>query len=110
MRGCFRTFLALALFVGAATIVTAQETTGTITGTVTDTTGGVLPGVTVNVRNVETGRASDFVSTEAGTYTAALLPPGTYEVAFTLQGFQPVVVRGIELHVNDRLRSTASWA
>jgi len=104
MRGSFRILTALALLAGAATIAMAQETTGTITGTVTDTTGAILPGVTVNVKNVQTGRASDFVSTETGTYTAPLLPPGTYEVTFTLQGFQPTVVRGIELHVNDRLR------
>ncbi len=104
MRGCLRMFVALALFVGAAAISSAQETTGTITGTVTDSTGAVLPGVTVAVRNVQTGRTWDFVSTETGTYTASLLPPGTYEVTFSLQGFQPTVIKAIELHVNDRLR------
>jgi hypothetical protein len=96
--------VALALLCGAAAIVDAQETTGTIAGTVTDTTGAVLPGVTVSVKNIGTGRTWDFVSTETGTYTAPLLPPGTYEVTFALQGFQNSVVKGIELHVNDRLK------
>ena len=104
MRGCLRIFVALALFIGAAAISSAQETTGTITGTVADSTGAVLPGVTIAVKNVQTGRTWDFVSTETGTYTASLLPPGTYEVTFSLQGFQPTVIKAIELHVNDRLR------
>jgi hypothetical protein len=96
--------MALALLVGAAAIVHAQETTGTITGSVTDTTGAVLPGVTVTVKNIESGRTWDYTSTETGTYTAPLLPPGTYEVTFALQGFQNSVVKGIQLHVNDRLK------
>jgi hypothetical protein len=40
---------------------------------------------------------------ETGRYTLTLLPPGTYEVTFTLSGFQSAVVKDIELHVNDRL-------
>lgn len=81
----------------------AQETTGTITGVATDTTGAVLPGVTVSVKHVQTGRTQEFVTTETGRYTAPLLQPGQYEVTFTLSGFQPRTVTGIEVHVNDRL-------
>jgi hypothetical protein len=97
--------LALFTFVllgGAARPTSAQETTGTIQGVVTDQTGAVLPGVAVVVRHVQTGRTNEFVSNEAGRYLAASLQPGTYEVTFSLSGFQPIVVRGIELHVNDR--------
>jgi hypothetical protein len=85
----------------------AQETTGTITGAVTDQTGAVLPGVTVSVRQVQTARVTEVVTNTSGIYTAALLQPGSYEVTFNLSGFQPVVVRGIELHVNDRLEIPA---
>ena len=108
MRVCLRLLAACALSVAlvpsVATSAAAQETTGNITGVVSDETGAVLPGVTVNVRNVNTGRTWEIVSSESGTYTASSLPPGSYEVTFTLQGFQPRVVRGIELHVNDRLK------
>ncbi len=104
MRGCLRIFVALALFTGAAAISSAQETTGTITGTVTDETGAILPGVTVVVRNVETGRTWDFVSSETGTYNARLLPVGNYEVTAELTGFRKTARPGIELHVNDRLK------
>jgi outer membrane receptor protein involved in Fe transport len=44
------------------------------------------------------------VTNDAGLYTASLLPVGAYEVSFELQGFQTVTVRGITLHVNDRLQ------
>ena len=83
--------------------VHAQETTGTITGIVTDDSGGVLPGVTVTVLHVGTGRTLERITSETGLYTAPLLPVGTYEITFTLSGFQPLVVKGIQLSVNDRL-------
>ena len=43
----------------------AQETTGTITGTTTDQTGGVLPGVTVTIKNIDTGTTRSVVTNEA---------------------------------------------
>ena len=47
----------------------AQTVTGTIQGTVTDTSGGVLPGVTVTVTHVDTGTERAVVTNEAGLYT-----------------------------------------
>lgn len=93
----------LALLGAFALPASAQDTTGTIQGLVTDQTGAVLPGVTVTVKHVQTGRTNEFVSNEVGRYLASALQPGTYEVTFTLAGFQPNVARGIELHVSDRL-------
>jgi hypothetical protein len=92
--------LAAAMHVAAS----AQETTGTITGVTTDSTGGVLPGVTVAIRNTNTGTLRTVVTNEAGIYTASLLPIGAYDVTFDLQGFQPVTRRDIALHVNDRVQ------
>ena len=85
-------------------VASAQETTGTITGVTSDQSGGVLPGVTVTVKNTNTGIARTVVTNETGLYTASLLPVGAYEVVFELSGFQAVTLRGIDLHVNDRLR------
>ena len=81
----------------------AQENTGTITGVVTDDTGAVLPGVTVTVKQAETGFTRDVVTGSTGAYTAGLLPPGTYTVTFTLQGFQSRTTSNVVLHVSDRL-------
>jgi Carboxypeptidase regulatory-like domain len=85
-------------------VASAQETTGTITGVASDQTGAVLPGVSVTIKNTNTGISRTFVTNEAGLYTASLLPVGAYEVAFELPGFQSVTLKDIDLHVNDRLR------
>src|SRR3954470_8770998 len=82
----------------------AQETTGTITGVTSDSTGGVLPGVTVTLKHTNTGALRTVVTNEVGIYTASGLPVGTYEVTFDLQGFQGATQRNIVLHVNDRLQ------
>src|SRR5689334_7186801 len=101
-RAATCTFIAAAML-GLAAPATAQETTGTITGTATDQTGAVLPGVTVTVKHVQTGRSQDFVTNASGNYIAPLQQPGEYEVTFTLSGFQSATVKNIQLHVNDRL-------
>jgi hypothetical protein len=95
---------AAALVACLAAPALSQEITATVTGTVTDETGGVLPGVTVTVRNVGTGFTRDVVTSAEGTYTAPLLPTGRYEVSFALTGFQTQTAGNITLHVNDRLQ------
>lgn len=97
-----RALLTVALLGGCGLTATAQETTGTLQGVVTDQTGAVLPGVTVMVRHVETGRTNEFVTNDVGRYLAASLQPGTYELTFNLSGFQATTITGITLHVNDR--------
>jgi hypothetical protein len=92
----------LAAAVSAA--AAAQDTTGTITGSVTDQTGAVLPGVSITLKNANTELSRTVVTNENGSYTATLLPIGTYEVTFQLQGFQQVTLRNVALHVNDRLQ------
>src|SRR5436190_715134 len=88
---------------GMAATAAAQETTGTITGAAKDQSGAVLPGVTVTVKSVQTGSTQEFVTNESGLYTAPALQPGEYEVTFALSGFQARTIKGIQLHVNDRL-------
>ncbi len=106
-----RKLVLLTLLVAASHVpVSAQETTGTITGSATDQTGAALPGVTVTVKNDNAGVTRTIVTNEAGLYTATLLPVGNYEVVFELQGFQTVTVRGITLHVNDRLQIDGKMA
>ena len=100
---CTRALAVLLLALGVAAGAAAQETTGTITGVAKDSSGAVLPGVTVTVKNVQTGGTQEFVTNESGIYAAQLLQPGEYEVAFALSGFQPRTIKGIQLHVNDRL-------
>ncbi|HXU83780.1 MAG TPA: TonB-dependent receptor, partial [Polyangia bacterium] len=95
---------ALVLLFALPGLVAAQEITATITGTVTDETGGVIPGVTVTVRNTGIGLVKDVVTNGEGAYTASFLPVGAYEVVFALSGFQTSTATRIALHVNDRLQ------
>ena len=93
----------MALLIALAVPVRAQEITATIQGQVTDQSGALLPGVTVLVKHVQTGQTQEVVSNESGRYVVPFLRPGTYEVTFTLAGFQSTTAKAIELHVNDRL-------
>src|SRR5437868_9566582 len=79
--------LLLALAFGVASPAMAQTTTGVIAGIITDAQGGVLPGVTVTARNVDTGATRDQVTEGDGRYRFAALQPGTYEVKAELSGF-----------------------
>ena len=85
---------------GAAFAQTAA--TGNIEGVVTDATGGVLPGVTVVVKNTETNVTREVDRpTKRGRYRATALQPGTYEVTATLGGFQAPPLGNIEVQVGQ---------
>src|SRR3989442_15836671 len=77
----------LALFFRA--LAGAKATTGTISGTITDESKAVLPGVTVQVRNVQTGNTRTIMTDARGGFRALSLQPGTYAVTAELQGFTP---------------------
>ena len=97
----------VALLFTAAFSARAQETTATLSGTVTDPSGAVLPGATVVIRNVRTGDVREIVTTEAGRYTAPFLPVGTYDLEIRLTGFLTFRAESIPLHVNDRVERNA---
>ncbi len=80
----------------------AQLTTATLSGTVTDASGGVIPGVSISVLHVETGSVRTAVSDDEGRYRVPLLQPGSYEVSAELVGFQTAVRSGITLAVGGR--------
>ena len=69
--------------------------TGTIEGTVLDTTNATLPGATVTATNVETGIDTIRQTTTAGVYSLTPLPPGQYRVTVELNGFQTFVRTGL---------------
>src|SRR5687767_7877524 len=95
-------FLILALvFIPTLLFAQSQATTGVIEGTVTDTTGAALPGVTVALRNTATNYDQILITDAQGRYRGVLLPLGPYEVRATLEGFAPQVVKGIDLGVGQ---------
>ncbi|MGE3474147.1 MAG: carboxypeptidase-like regulatory domain-containing protein, partial [Vicinamibacterales bacterium] len=90
----FALALCLAALVGSAVPTSAQDFRGRINGTVTDDTGGVLPGVAVTVSSPALIQAQTQVTGADGQYRFIALPPGVYEVAFELAGFQSVKREG----------------
>ena len=73
----------------------AQSDRGTITGTIADASGAVLPGVSVVAVNSQTGSRHETISTETGNYAINQLPAGEYEIAAELPGFRKYIRSGI---------------
>ncbi len=81
------------------------QATGAITGLVTDSSGGVLPGATVDAANQDTGQVRTAVTANDGFYTIPLLNPGRYTLKATLSGFRTTVRDGVVVVVNESARA-----
>ena len=92
---------ALALVLSVATGARAQETRGSIEGLVKDASGAMLPGATVEARSANLVGVQSTVSDANGAYRFPALPPGTYEITATLQGFTPRKVGDIPLDLGQ---------
>jgi hypothetical protein len=91
-----------------ATSATAQEARGAIRGRVVDTTGGALPGATVEVLNIATGVVTPTTTNAEGSYRIPFLIPGTYRVTVSLEGFSRFVSEDFRVHVADLLTVDAT--
>jgi hypothetical protein len=92
--------LVLVLTLGsAATVVgqTVSSTTGAINGKVTDTTGAVLPGVSVSISSQSMQGTRTDVTNPDGVYRFSAIPPGDYKVTYELGGFDTVVREGLRV-------------
>src|SRR3954449_7073990 len=100
----------LSLTLGAPAFAQSQGANGAIEGTVSDSSGGVLPGVTVTVTNVDTGAERSVVTNDKGLYRAPLLPLGQYRVVAELQGFKKFEQKDIQLSVGQTAMVNATLA
>src|SRR5712692_9692092 len=82
----------------------AQKTTGDITGTITDSTGGVLPGVTVTAKCTATNLTRTATTDAQGGFSLPELPVCTYRVSAEIQGFK-TTVRDVQVVVNEVSKS-----
>lgn len=96
MRRIFAVVFALSVACAPTSLV-AQSTTGTITGTVRDSSGAAVVGARVQVKSTARNQVLTTVTTEAGSYTVPSLIPGAYEASVTAQGFERQNVTGIEV-------------
>jgi Carboxypeptidase regulatory-like domain len=92
----------VALIAFGSGLVFAQTSTATILGVVRDTTGALIPGVSITVKHVDTGLTREIVSSENGGYNVPLLPVGAYELTTAMPGFKQQVRRGINLVVGQQ--------
>ena len=86
----------------------AQLNRGSITGTVSDNTGAVIPNVKVTIRNSATGAQYETATNESGQYNAPNLPTGDYVVVFESPNFKRVERKGVDLGVTQVLRVDAA--
>jgi hypothetical protein len=90
-----RSALALLLLLIPSTALAQRATTGTVAGRVVDTSGAVLPGVTVSLQSPEVLGQFSAVTGADGAYRVSNLPPATYDIRAELSGFQTVVQKVI---------------
>src|SRR6185503_3805986 len=82
-----------------------QSDRGTITGTVADPAGAVVPNAPVEAKNVETGAVYQAGASATGNFTLAQLPTGTYQLSVTVPGFKKYVRTNILLQVAQTIRA-----
>jgi hypothetical protein len=85
----------LAVLLGTSPAIQAQEWFGSITGTVEDEGGGVLPGVSVTISNQDTARVRNVTTDSMGAYRLTDVEPGRYTVRFDLSGFARSEMTGV---------------
>src|SRR4030095_340334 len=80
------------------------QANATLAGTSSDSSGALLPGVTVTARNVNTGVSLSVITNEAGSYSFASLQPGTYRVTAMLPGFSTKTYEKVDLSQSQQVR------
>jgi hypothetical protein len=96
--------LRVVCLLNVAVALLAQSDRGTITGTVSDSTGAVVPSAPLQVRNIETGAIYQAGASATGNYTLAQLPAGQYEMSVTVPGFKTFVRQGLTVDVAQTYR------
>ena len=99
-----RTFAAMVLALATAAAASAQITTGSVTGTVKDAQGGVIPGATVVLISDTKGtRTAPVITGTTGDYVVPNVTPDTYTVEVTMEGFKTLRRTGIQVSGGDRV-------
>ncbi len=93
---------ALSLMLGSTTAA-AQSNAATLTGTVNDPTGAVIPKATIAVTDEASGVVRTTASDEAGFFSLVGVPVGAYDVKVSAQGFNSLVRKGVAVHIDDQI-------
>src|SRR5437660_11242065 len=98
-----RICIVLILMATSIGVVVAQSASATLSGTVSDEAGAVIPSVNITVFNLSTALQRHAATDERGSYVLPLLPPGRYNVTAQRDGFTPVEIRNVVLNTGDQL-------
>ncbi len=106
-RSVLLLFVCLALILHAPPAgAQSAATTGAIEGTVLDESGGVLPGVSLTLRNTATNYETTVTTGPNGRFRGPLLPLGPYRITATMQGFARIVREGVNISVGQSVNLT----
>lgn len=97
----------IAVCIGGCIPAGAQSDRGTLTGSIQDPSGAVIPGARVTLVNIETGVTFTAPTNDAGDFTVPQLQPGTYNLKIEKDGFKPASVTGIVLNASATVRADA---
>jgi len=101
-------FLMSALY--TAPVLGQTQTTGRIAGSVKDESGAVISGAEVSVANKATGEERKVTTDESGSYFVQLLPPGTYTVSVTANGFKRIIFDNVKVAITETTAVNADLA
>jgi hypothetical protein len=96
-------YLVVGLFLLFSAVAFAQDA-ATLTGTIRDNTGAVIPNASVTLKNTATGIGRELKTNSAGEYVGAALPPGQYDLTVTVGGFRKYQAQGVTLRVAQNAR------
>src|SRR5262249_44613235 len=101
-RRMVRSFAVLWVLLTVTCIAGAQTNTATLSGTVLDSQGAVVPDVAITISSRATGLKRQTTTNSEGLFTLPLLPPGIYSLQAQREGFSPVAIQDIELRVAEK--------
>jgi hypothetical protein len=91
----------LTLIISSSPAAAQSASTGALSGTVTDPSGGTIAGATITATNLATGQSRTVTTDTSGVYKVSLLPPGNYSVRFSASGFKTIEVPSVTVNVTE---------
>jgi hypothetical protein len=107
LAGVWGPVLVALVVAGYPTVLRAQTTSASVSGSIQDSSGGVLPGVTVTMTSTTQGNALTAVTDEGGRFVFPIVRPDTYKLQATLAGFKTMERTNLVVNANDRLSTGA---
>src|SRR5690242_14597385 len=99
-----RTLRVVACLLFVALAAFAQSDRGSITGTILDPAGAVVPNAKIEAKNMDSGSVYEAVSSGTGNFTIPQLPSGNYELTVTVQGFKKYIRQNLTVTVATATR------